>query len=124
MIFLGAEVRQIVTITLLLCCVIPIGILIIVATILRIKNSNKEIVNEKVIDENQVPMFLEAYGSKDNIEKVIQERSKIIATLKDVTLVNGEKLKDLGAKGVLIVGNEVRAQFGDRASYVYDILTK
>ena len=33
-----------------------------------------------------------------------------------------EKLKELGAVNVLIIGDEVRASFSDRVSYVYNIM--
>ena len=33
-----------------------------------------------------------------------------------------EKLKELGAQNVLLIGDEVRSSFGDRAEYVYNLL--
>lgn len=106
-------------------CVIPIAILIILAIILRIKNSTKSKVGKEVEkgDSEQRDMFLEAYGGLDNYVSASIERAKISVVVKDPELVNGERLQELGAKGVLIVGNEIRASFGERANDVYATLT-
>ena len=113
------------TLILLAICVIPIAALIILAIILRIKNSVKKGKKEetKEVDNEQRQVFLEAFGGEDNFINAALERIKVIVKVKDPDLIQGEKLQELGAKGVLIVGNEVRCSFGDRAEYVYNTLS-
>lgn len=113
----------------MLCiCILPIGALIIAAIVLRVKKSFKrnkdyiEVEENQITDEEQIKLFKDAYGGEDNIDTVSIERNKISVVVKDPTLVQGEKLQELGASGVLIVGNEVRSSFGDRASSVYDLI--
>lgn len=106
-------------------CVIPIAVLIILAIIFRIKNATKKTVSVEVEkgDNEQKAIFMEAYGGEDNFVSAAIERAKVSVVVKDTELVNGERLQELGAKGVLIVGNEIRASFGERANDVYATLT-
>lgn len=109
------------TLILLAICVVPIAVLIILAIILRIKNSVRKQAkgdNAEANDEQRL-LFIDAFGGEDNFIDVVLERIKVIVKVKDPELIQGEKLQELGAKGVLIVGNEVRCSFGDRAEYVY-----
>lgn len=113
------------TLILLAICVVPIATLIILAIILRIKNSVRKKDKSETAQEpdtEQQNQFLEAFGGVDNFIGASQERIKVIVKVKDPDLIQGEKLQELGAKGVLIVGNEVRCSFGDRAEYVYKTL--
>lgn len=104
-------------------CIIPIAILIILAIIFRLRSIKKKNANKEVVpDEEQKDIFLEAYGGKDNIESSLLERGKVKVVVKDIDLINGDKLQELGAVGVLLVGNEVRCSFGDKAEYVYKLL--
>lgn len=112
------------TLILLAVCVVPIAVLIILAIVLRIKNSvKKRTVESDEVDSEQRLVFLEAFGGEDNFINATQERIKVIVKVKDPELIQGEKLQELGAKGVLIVGNEIRCSFGDRAEYVYKTLS-
>ena len=112
------------TLILLAICVVPIAVLIILAIIFRIKNSVKKNKKENVeeVDDEQRKLFLDAFGGEDNYISVANERIKVIVKVKDPDLIQGEKLKELGANGVLIVGNEVRCSFGDRALFVYNTI--
>ena len=123
--------EQNLTIILLLVVLIPIAALICVAFVLKFKKAcknvkqnnfklNNEQENDNLIEQKEV--FLLAYGGSENIKEITQERNKIIVTVNDINLVNGEKLKELGANGVLLVGNTVKASFGDRTSGVYGVL--
>lgn len=104
-------------------CIIPIAILIILAIIFRLKNIKKKNAKKEIkADEDQKDIFLLAYGGKENIESSVLERGKVKVVVKDIELINGEKLQELGAVGVLLVGNEVRCSFGDKAEYVYELL--
>ena len=115
-------------IIMLLICIIPIAVLILLAIILRVKNSIKKKENKsedasKEIDE-QLQLFLNVLGGDDNYLSSSIERNKITFKLKDVSLLDGEKLKELGASGVLIIGDEVRASFGDRSASLYQIIKR
>lgn len=111
-----------------LLLIIPIAIiliLVVVAAILRFKNYrdlNKSAAKSSEIDLKQQEIFFEAYGGKDNILSTSHELSRITVEVQDIDLVNLESVQALGAKGVLVMGNTVKASFGDRASYVYNIL--
>lgn len=111
---------------LLAICIIPIAILIIFAIVRSIikgvKKHNNSLKNDPTVDAEQKDAFLLAYGGMDNIDTVSIERQKITVVVKDIEKVQGEELKNLGASGVLLLGNEVRASFSDRAEYVYNLL--
>ena len=111
------------TLILLAICVVPIAVLILLAIILRIKNSVRKSKKEDATpNDEQRLLFLDAFGGEDNYIDSALERIKVIVKVKDPDLIKGEKLQELGAKGVLIVGNEVRCSFGDKAEYVYKLL--
>ena len=110
---------------LLAICIVPIAILIIFAivkSIMKARKKQKEQENSEGVDEEQRAIFLNAYGGSENIESVSIERQKITVVVKDIEKVQGEELKNLGATGVLLLGNEVRASFSDRAESVYNLI--
>ena len=118
-------------IIMLLVCIIPIAALILLAIILRVKNAIKKNKNrtEDVSDESansneQLQVFVTALGGEENYLSSTIETNKISFKVKDTSLVDGEKLKELGATGVLIIGDEVRASFGDRSASVWEIVKK
>lgn len=112
---------------LLLCvCIIPIAILIVIAFVLRVikakKANDKEKQMTREVDPEIRKEFYDAYGGESNVLEVVNERSKIKIKVKDVEKVDGDKIKELGALNVLIIDDEVRASFSDRAEYVYNIM--
>lgn len=116
-------------IILLLICVVPIAALILFAIIVRIKklvkNKKEGGVNNSIDNTSeQLAVFEAALGGSENYVSSSIERNRITFKVVDASLVDGEKLKELGASGVLIVGDEVRASFGDRANNVYDVVKK
>ena len=104
------------------------SVLMVVAIALTVNRKRKEekIRQEKIkkepVSEFQKEIFFEAYGGEANIIDILREMGRITVSVKDLSLVNGEKLKELGAKGVLLVGSMVKASFGDRAKYIYELL--
>ena len=111
---------------LLAICIVPIAALIIFAIVRSIvkgvKKHNNELLKDPTVDNEQKEAFLLAYGGIDNIESITIERQKITVKVKEIEKVQGEELKNLGAVGVLLLGNEVRASFSDRAEYVYNLI--
>lgn len=113
------------TVWLVCLCIIPIAILIIMAitmTIIKTRQKQKGYKGIDTVDYSQRPIFLEAYGGEENFVSASLEMSRITVQVNDIDLVNGEALKELGAKNVLLVGQEVKASFGDLAENIYKIL--
>lgn len=97
--------------------------LIIAAVIIKIvKFGKKSKVSFGEVDLVQKELFEQAYGGKENILTVANEMSRIIVEVKDLDLVKPESLKELGATGVLIAGNTIKASFQERAKNVYYLL--
>lgn len=113
------------TFWLIILCVVPIAALIITALILAIRNAskNKDKGNEE-IDYEQRPFLLDAYGGEDNFVSAKLDERRITVKVKNVELVDPEKLKNIGAKNALFVNDEVKASFGDLAANIYKILEK
>ena len=111
----------------ILACVvvIPIFVLILVAFIIalvkRIKLAKKYNPKKQVINNETQALLLEAFGV-DNILNVSCEMSRITVEVKDVDLVNPDKIKEAGANGVLLMGNLVKCSFGDKAEEVSKLL--
>jgi phosphotransferase system IIB component len=64
------------------------------------------------------------FGGEDNIEDVSLQMSRVSVIVKAMDKVKTEELKEMGATGVLLVGNVVKCSFGDRAPYIYKLLEK
>ncbi|MDD4212497.1 MAG: PTS transporter subunit EIIB [Bacilli bacterium] len=98
--------------------------LIIVAFIIRVVKQVKQYKpkTSSAIDSEQVAAFQAAFGGKDNIMNFTKEMSRLHVEVKDIELVLIDQLKELGASGVLIVGNLIKASFKDRIDYVYQLL--
>lgn len=118
------------TILLLAICIIPIAVLCIFAIVKTILNSRKkekalkEKPESEMVDLDQRKIFYEAYGGEDNVLELSIEMNRISAKVVDVNKVDGNRLKELGATGVLIVGDVVKASYSDRSKYVYKIMEK
>ena len=106
------------------CIAGPILILLVVATIIalvkRIKLARKY-PNAKIKLEDVNLEYVEAFG-ENNIVDVSMEMSRITVTVKDVDGVNPEKLKELGASGVLLVGSMVKCSFKENVEAIYNTL--
>lgn len=107
------------------CIAIPVLALLIVATVIafvkRIKLARKY-PNKKVNFDNNINVeYIEAFGN-NNIKDVFMEMSRITVTVKDVDLVNAEMLKELGASGVLLVGDQIKCSFKENVENIYNTL--
>ncbi len=96
--------------------------IMIAAIIIRLVKASRKKSNNNSLDHKQREIFLNAYGGSKNIISVSNEMSRIIVEVKDVENVDGNVLKDLGATGVLITGNVVKASFQERAKNIYEII--
>ncbi len=63
----------------------------------------------------------EALGGRLNIQEISSQGSKVEVALKDTTCVQGERLKELGASGVVISKGVVKMIFGHASSEIADM---
>ena len=110
-------------------CILPIIILMVYAIIVAIrKNLVRSKEREEAIraseDDSQRQLLIDLFGGEDNIEDVSLQMSRVSVTVKAMDKVKTEELKEMGATGVLLVGNVVKCSFGDRAPYIYKLLEK
>jgi PTS system glucose-specific IIC component len=59
--------------------------------------------------------LVRAFGGKSNIENLDACITRLRIEVKDIAKANQEKLKALGASGVVVVGNNMQAIFGPRS---------
>lgn len=90
-----------------------IVILAVVAFVIRLVKTLKLNHKIKKFKENRSDDLLLAYGGKDNIESINKEMTRLTVSVIDLEKVNPERIKELGAKNVLIVGNQVKSTFDD-----------
>ena len=87
-----------------------IVILAIVAFVIRLTKTiklNRKGKNKVEVSED----ILLAYGGKDNIKAVSKEMTRLTVEVIDLEKVNPERIKELGAKNVLIMGNQIKSTF-------------
>ncbi|MCW8994719.1 MAG: PTS transporter subunit EIIC, partial [Psychromonas sp.] len=91
----------------------------IVITKLNLKTPGREVEEleeEVALDSSEMSILLvAAFGGKANIENLDACITRLRVTVKDVSLVNKDELKKLGAAGVVISGNGVQAIFGTKS---------
>lgn len=89
-----------------------IVVLAIVAFIIRLTKTIK--LNRK---GKKAPLvsddLLLAYGGKENIKAVSKEMTRLTVEVIDLEKVNPDAIKELGAKNVLIMGNQVKSTYED-----------
>lgn len=126
--FLSSTNNEALALILLAICVLPIAALIVYSLVRSILNKKKQgeeqqrIIDGQEKDLEQRAIFYDAFGGESNIKSIENEMNRIIIEVEDITSVNTESLKELGATGVLLVGNTVKCGFGDRAKYIYELM--
>lgn len=98
-------------------------VLALVAVIVAIvKNTKKANQRKKIIEsEGKNLELIEAFGEA-NIKDVEMEMSRITITVKNIEIVNAEKIKEFGASGVLLVGDKVKCSFKENVEEIYNEL--
>lgn len=81
-------------------------IVVFLVILLAILKLNRKDVN---LDLNKLVDYL---GGKDNIIETETNLSRFIVTLKDISLVNKEAIKELGAKGIVEMDNKLKIILG------------
>lgn len=74
---------------------------------------------EPIVCNVDIDELIDALGGEDNISEVDHSHSKLIVELVDNTKMNPDKLRDLGASGVVEGSKNISMIFG-RASEVLD----
>ena len=90
-----------------------IVVLAIVAFIIRLTKTiklNRKGKNTKLVISDDLVL---AYGGKENIETVSKEMTRLTVSVVDLEKVNPERIKELGAKNVLIMGNQIKSTYED-----------
>ena len=93
-------------------------LLALVAFVIALVKRTK--ISKNVKSENNEDL-ISAFGS-GNIKEVNMEMSRITVTVNDVEIVNAERIKELGASGVLLVGNMVKCSFKENVEEIYNDL--
>ncbi|HEY8364855.1 MAG TPA: PTS transporter subunit EIIB [Haloplasmataceae bacterium] len=78
-----------------------------------IKKQQKVKVN---VNEEIVQSFLDSLGGKDNILSLSYAYSRLKVELNDISKVNLDNIKSLGASGVFVAGNKLQAIIGSNAA--------
>ena len=126
MIFLLSESEW--TIIILAISVVPIVVLMGYALFTTIRKKKEQAASrreeiEKSEDSTQQEYFFYLYGGKENIINVNKELSRISVQVHNIDKVLVEEIKETGAKGILLVNDVIKCSFGDRAPYIYKLLT-
>lgn len=106
---------------------VPLGlifILMIVALVIRIVKMT-QLNNRAKLSQGfseQRNKIYDVYGGFGNITSINHEMSRITVEVVDLELIDAEGLKNLGATGILITGNTVKASFGNQAEDIFNII--
>ena len=80
--------------------------------------------NKAVNDEKNKILYYEALGGENNVLGVESKGSRLVIRLKDYSLMNEEKLKELGLDSSLKATDKITFIVGQKASEIASILTK
>jgi phosphotransferase system IIB component len=90
----------------------------ILEVILKKRREKKESVSAVSIDNAEVEKFIDAIGGQTNIASASHEVSRVKISLKDVDLINQDKLKALELDGAFLSGDQLQVTFGKQAEGV------
>ena len=100
-------------------------LIVVVAVKIAIKQVRRKRLTKQSLDEDSGELknkVLDAFGNRDNIEKITHEMSRLTVRVKDLTKANLEELKALGATGILVMGNDIKCAFGEQAERIYNLI--
>ncbi len=97
-----------------------IGVLVVLAVcffvfIHMIKNKN---ISQKIKSTVNINALIEALGSVENIVDVKSTQSKVSVTIKNHDLVDFDKIKSLGASGIVAGKDSVAMIFGKESALI------
>ena len=76
------------------------------------REDNETDINVNISDDNIAYEILDAFGGSKNIKYLDSCITRLRVTVKNFSSVNKEKLKQLGAADLMIIGNNIQAIFG------------
>lgn len=94
--------------------IVPVCLIVILAIVAFIIRLTKTIKLNRKFKKESTPLnedLLLAYGGKENISEVNKEMTRLTVSVIDLEKINPERIKELGAKNVLIVGNQVKSTY-------------
>ncbi len=107
----------------LLYGIIALIVVIILAVIFVMTIKNKQ---PKQVKASDIPvdinMIMDAVGGKSNIKETVASSSKITFFVRDDSLVSLEKLKAVGASGIVQTTNKVSAIFGKYSKQISNMI--
>ena len=101
-----------------LCCVIPLVVLIILGVIRLIKRDSFK--KERAAKNNDIIIAL---GGRDNIVSVNSAGSRLSLVLKDYSLMQDDKLKELGVSSIIKMSSKVTLVIGKDAQDIVKYLS-
>lgn len=96
-------------------------LLALIAFIIALVKRTKVMKKPKISQADTNNEIVEAFGT-GNIIDVNMELSRITVKVKDMDIVNAERIKELGASGVLLVGDLVKCSFKENVEDIYQQL--
>lgn len=96
-------------------------LLALIAFIIALVKRAKVMKKPKISQAETNNEIVEAFGT-GNIIDVNMELSRITVKVKDMDIVNAERIKELGASGILLVGDLVKCSFKENVEDIYQQL--
>lgn len=86
--------------------------------VLKKRREKKESVAIVTVDSAEVDKFIDSMGGQANIASASHEVSRVKVSLKDVDLIDQDKLKALELDGAFLSGDQLQVTFGKQAKGV------
>ena len=96
-------------------------IILVVIVVILVSIKSKSKTNNK-IETKSNSSWLSALGEKDNIIEVESKGSRLTLTLRDSSLINDDKLKELGVTSIIKMSNKVILVVEDNAAKIEYLL--
>ncbi|HOI47054.1 MAG TPA: PTS transporter subunit EIIB [Bacilli bacterium] len=110
-----------IAIILMLIIVVPI-ILLTLFVFIRLFTKAIKANNKGITSDYEVGLIYDALGGKENIIEVKRELSRVTVTLKEPELIQKDQLQNIGATGILLVGNQVKFNFKEHAEAIEQLM--
>lgn len=108
-------------ILIILSVILVAGFIFMLVLFFKVRHSEK---NKAVNDEKNKILYYEALGGESNVLGVESKGSRLVIRLKDYSLMNEDKLKELGLDSSLKATDKITFIVGQKASEIASILAK
>lgn len=99
-------------------------IILIILIILFLFNRNKTKKIDKTTYSISTNDWLDSLGGKDNILEISSRGSRLTLSLKEISLINETKLKELGVTSLLKMSNKLILVIEENAAKIEEIIKK